>query len=109
MAREVICDFEGRRRPVSFCFSDLDSVKEAHDHFFSAVKTAFSDLISWKEEDSYFLQVDTRRHGRIDVLGCSEPVEDGAVVFLRYWRSSLEDDVSSMLYKLLLYYSIAYL
>ena len=77
--------------------SAFDSVKEAHDHLFSAVKTAFSDIISWKDEDSYFLQVDTKKHGMIDVLGCSEPVEDGALVFLRYWRRGLEDNVSGWL------------
>ena len=49
MVREVICDFEGRRRPVSFYCSQLDSAKEAHDNL-SAVKTVFSDIISWKEK-----------------------------------------------------------
>ena len=40
-----------------------------------------------------FHQVDTKKHGMIDVLGCSEPVEEGQTVFLRYWKSP-EDDVS---------------
>ena len=63
MAREVICDYEGRRRPVSFYCSQSDSAKEAHDNLFSAVKTVFSDIISWKEKDSYFLQVGHEERG----------------------------------------------
>ena len=94
MAREVVCEFEGRRRLVSFCCSD--SVKEAHDSLFSAVKTAFSDIICSSEEDSYFLQVDSKKHGLIDVLGCLKPVEEGQTVFLRYWKNP-KDDVSTVL------------
>ena len=83
MAREVICDFEGRRRPVSFYCSQLDSTKEAHDNLLSAVKTEFSDIISWKEKDSYFLQ---EEHGMIDV--CSEKIKPCFCVFFRLTRKN---------------------
>ena len=93
--REVICDFEGRRRPVSFCYSESNSVKEAHEGLFSAVKRVFADVIRSGEEDSYYLQINNEKHGMIDVLGCVDPVEDGQTVFLRYWtRKSPEDNVS---------------
>ena len=69
VAREVLCDFEGRRRPVSFCYSEANSVKEAHDSLFSAVKSVFADVIRWGDEDSYYLQVNSDKHGMIDVVG----------------------------------------
>ena len=98
VACEVVCDFEGRRRPVSFCFSESQSVKDAHDSLFSSVKVVFSDLIRWEDEDSYFLQVNSDKHGVIDVLGCTEPVVDGQTVYLRYWsrKTSPENDVSQI-------------
>ena len=83
MARQVLCDFEGRRSP-------LLRVRQHKKALISAVKTVFADVISWKVEDSYCLEVDTKEHSKIDVLGCSEPVQ---TVFLRYWKSP-EDDVS---------------
>lgn len=90
--REVICDFEG---PVSFCYSESNSVKEAHEGLFSAVKKGFADVIRSGEKDSYYLQINNENHGMIDVLSCVDPVEDGQIVFLRYWtRKSPEDNVS---------------
>ena len=90
-SREVLCDFEGRRRPLFFYSSK--SAKEAHGNLLSAAKATFADVLSCKEDDSYFLQVDTKKHGMIDVVGCSEPVDEGQTVFLRYWKSP-ENDVS---------------
>ena len=62
VVREVICDFEGRRRPVSFCYLESNSIKEAHDSLLASVKTVFSDLIRRDDEDSYFLQVNSEKH-----------------------------------------------
>lgn len=101
VAREVICDFEGRRRPVFFCYCESGSVKDAHGSLFSSVKSVFSDLIHRDDEESYFLQVNSDKHGVIDVVGCPEPIEDGETVFLRYWSRktrarSPENDVSKI-------------
>ena len=79
VAHEVICDFEGRRRPVLFCYCESGSVKDAHVSLFSSV---FSDLIHRDDEESYFLQVNSEKHG---MIGCPELIEDGQTVLLRYW------------------------
>ena len=74
-----------------FFYSVSNSVNEAHESLFTAVKMGFSDLIRCGGEDSYFLQVNSDKHGMI-VLGCVEPVEHGQTVF--WTRKSSEDDVS---------------
>ena len=64
--------------------------KESHDNLLSAAKIAFGDVIQ-EEEDSYFLQVNTEKHGMIDVIGSLDPVEGGQTVFLRYWKNQKRD------------------
>ena len=89
--REVVCDFEGRRRPVLFCTSE--DVKEENKNLLAAVKSTFCDVLSSKEDDAYFLQIESKKHGAIDVIGSSVHVADNDTVYLRYWKHP-EDDVS---------------
>ena len=80
--REVLCDFEGRRRPVLFPTST--DINEENKNLFSSVKSTFSDVLS-RKEDEYYLQVDSEKHGLIDVIGSSTRVAENTTVFLRYW------------------------
>ena len=71
-------------------------IKEENKNLYAAVKTVFSDILLGKG-DSYFLQVDSRKHGPIDVMGRSTPIAEDETVFLRYWKCP-EDAVSRIIY-----------
>ena len=56
--REIVCDFEGRRRPV--VFSACKDPKEENKNLLAAVKATFADLICAENDGAYFLQVDSK-------------------------------------------------
>ena len=77
--RVTICDFEGRKRPVTFPTS-IDSRNLV------AAAECFSDVISCENEDSDFVQVESEKHRLIDVMGSTGRVAENETVFLRYWK-----------------------
>ena len=82
--KEVLCDFEGRRRPILFDASE--DPKEESKNLLAAVKSTFSDVISSADDSTYFLQIDSKKHGLIDLLGSSVTVAENQTVYLRYWK-----------------------
>ena len=80
-SREILCDFEGRRRPV--VFTSCGDAKEENERLLAAVKATFSD-IAGKEENAYYLQVDSAKHGAIDLMSIGRRVADNEIVYLRY-------------------------
>ena len=80
--REIVCDFEGRRRPV--LFSASENPKEENKNLLAAVKSTFADLISEEHQDDYFLQVDSKKHGLIDLMNVHVSDDE---VFLRFWKA----------------------
>ena len=80
--REIVCNFEGRRRPVTF--PAREDPKEENKGLLAAVKTTFADLLSEENDGAYFLQVDSEKHGLIDVVDVR--VAKDEKVFLRLWK-----------------------
>ena len=65
--------------------TSIDS-KEENNNLVAAAKSVFSDVISRENEDSYFVQVESEKHGLIDVMGSTGHVAENETVFLRYWK-----------------------
>ena len=91
-SREILCDFEGRRRLV--VFTSCGDAKEENERLLAAVKATFSD-IAGKEENAYYLQVDSAKHGAIDLMSIGRRVADNEIVYLRYWQHPA-NEVSGM-------------
>ena len=64
--REIVCEFEGRRRAV--LLSGSEDTKKENDNLLAAVKTTFSDLLSPESDSAYYLQVENKKHGLIDLI-----------------------------------------
>ena len=89
--KEIVCDFQGRRRPV--VFSACEDAKEENSNLLAAVKTTFADLISPEKDSAYFLQVESKKHGLIDLINVH--ALDDEKVFLRVWSPNCpKDEVS---------------
>ena len=54
--KEVFCEFEGRRRVVSFVCNE--DVQKQNEELLIAAKKAFSDLLSKESDSNYYLQVE---------------------------------------------------
>ena len=80
-SREILCDFV-RRRPVR-CLPLVEMQKRKIQRLLAAVKATFSD-IAGKEENAYYLQVDSAKHGAIDLMSIGRRVADNEIVYLRY-------------------------
>ena len=54
--KEVLCEYEGRRRVVSFVRNE--DVRKENEELLIAAKKAFSDLQSKESDSNYYLQVE---------------------------------------------------
>ena len=86
--REIVCNFEGRRRPD--VFSACGDAKEEYENLLAAVKVTFADLLSEENQSNYSLQVDNHRHGLIDLVNVH--VSDDEKLFLRLWKPDHRND-----------------
>lgn len=65
-------------------FSTCEDPKEENKNLLAAVKTTFADLLSEENQSDYFLQVDSKKHGLIDLVNVH--VCDDEKVFLHFWK-----------------------
>ena len=49
-------------------FSGSEDTKKENDNLLAAVKTTFSDLLSPESDSAYYLQVENKKHGLIDLI-----------------------------------------
>ena len=67
-------------------FSGSEDTKKENDNLLAAVKTTFSDLLSPESDSAYYLQVENKKHGLIDLINVQ--VCEDEKVHLCCWNPS---------------------
>ena len=86
-------------------FPAREDPKEENKGLLAAVKTTFADLLSEENDGAYFLQVDSEKHGLIDLVNVR--VAKDEKVFLRLWKpGGSKDEVMTLAMTVYFYYTV---
>ena len=85
----VLCDYEGRRRVVTWTIGE--DATQRNESLLLSAKRVFSDLIRDSDKGSYFVQVEDKKHGLIDLVDDVQ-LSEKDTVYLKLWKRT-EDEV----------------